>query len=54
MVADADGSNEQILLKSNEPIISPAWSPDSKKVAYVSFETGMAKVYIQDLSLIHI
>ena len=50
MVADADGSNEQILLKSNDPIISPAWSPDSKKVAYVSFETGMAKVYIQDIA----
>ncbi len=50
MVADADGSNEQILLKSNDPIISPAWSPDSKKVAYVSFETGIAKVYIQDIA----
>ena len=50
MIADADGSNEQILLKSNDPIISPAWSPDSKKVAYVSFETGMAKVYIQDIA----
>ena len=50
IVADADGSNEQILLKSNDPIISPAWSPDSKKVAYVSFETGMAKVYIQDIA----
>ena len=50
MVADADGSNEQILLKSNDPIISPAWSPDSKEVAYVSFETGMAKVYIQDIA----
>ena len=50
MVADADGSNEQILLKSNDPIISPAWSPDSKKVAYVSFETGMAKVYIQNIA----
>ncbi len=50
MVADADGSNEQILLKSNDPIISPAWSPDSKKVAYVSFETGMAKVFIQDIA----
>ncbi len=50
MVADADGSNEQILLKSNDPIISPAWSPDSKKVAYVSFETGMAKVYIQEIA----
>ena len=50
VIADADGENEQILLKSNEPIISPAWSPDSKKVAYVSFETGMAKVYIQDIA----
>lgn len=50
IVADADGSNEQILLKSNDPIISPAWSPDSKKVAYVSFETGLAKVFIQDIA----
>ena len=50
VVADADGSNEQVLLKSAEPIISPAWSPDSKKVAYVSFETGMAKVYVQDIA----
>ena len=48
-VADADGANEQVLLKSSEPIISPAWSPDSKRIAYVSFETGMAKVFIQDI-----
>jgi len=49
-IADADGANEQVLLKSTEPIISPAWSPDSKQIAYVSFETGMAKVFIQDIS----
>ena len=49
-VADADGKNEQLLVKSPEPIISPTWSPDSKKVAYVSFETGTANVYIQDIS----
>ena len=49
-VADADGANKQLLVKSPEPIISPAWSPDSKKVAYVSFETGIANVYIQDIS----
>ena len=48
-IADADGANEQVLLKSAEPIISPSWSPDSKKIAYVSFETGMAKVFIQDI-----
>ena len=50
IVADADGENEQILLESDEPIISPAWSPDSRRVAYVSFETGMAKVFIQNLA----
>ena len=50
IVADADGANEQILLKSSEPIISPSWSPDSKEVAYVSFETGMAKVFIQNIA----
>ena len=50
IVADADGKNEQVLLESSEPIISPSWSPDSKKVAYVSFETGMAKVFVQDIA----
>ena len=50
IVADADGANEQILLKSTEPIISPSWSPDSKQVAYVSFETGMAKVFTQNIA----
>ena len=44
MLADSDGANEKILLSSSEPIISPSWSPDGKSVAYVSFETGMAKV----------
>jgi len=49
-VADADGANEQLLVNSPESIISPAWSPDSKRVAYVSFETGTANVYIQNIS----
>ena len=50
MLADADGMNEQILLKSNSAIISPSWSPDSKEIAYVSFETGLAKVFIQNIA----
>ena len=50
MLADSDGANEKILLSSSEPIISPSWSPDGKSVAYVSFETGMAKVYIQEIA----
>ena len=50
MLADADGMNEQTLLKSNSAIISPSWSPDSKEIAYVSFETGLAKVFIQNIA----
>ena len=50
MLADSDGANEKTLLSSSEPIISPTWSPDGKKVAYVSFETGIAKVFIQEIA----
>ena len=50
MLADSDGANEKTLLSSSEPIISPSWSPDGKKVAYVSFETGIAKVFIQEIA----
>ena len=50
MLADSDGANEKTLLSSSDPIISPSWSPDGKRVAYVSFETGMAKVFIQEIS----
>lgn len=48
-VADADGEGTQVALRSNEPIISPAWSPDGTKVAYVSFEAKKPVVYVQDL-----
>jgi len=49
MVSDADGFNEQILLKSNKSIISPAWSSDAKDIAYVSFENNRAQVFTQNL-----
>jgi TolB protein len=48
-VTDADGEGGQVAVRSNEPIISPAWSPDGKRLAYVSFETQKAAVWVQDL-----
>ncbi|NOU00541.1 MAG: Tol-Pal system protein TolB [Gallionella sp.] len=49
VVADSDGQNEQTLLAQNEPIMSPAWSPDGSKIAYVSFAGAHAVVYVQSV-----
>lgn len=49
-VADADGFNPRTVLASNEPIISPAWSPDGNQLAYVSFERRKPEIYVQNLA----
>ncbi|MCL2657785.1 MAG: Tol-Pal system beta propeller repeat protein TolB [Betaproteobacteria bacterium] len=49
-IADADGQNAQAALISDEPIISPAWSPDGTKLAYVSFQTKKPVVYVHTLA----
>lgn len=48
-IADADGEGGQSALNSPEPIISPAWSPDGRDVAYVSFESQKAVIYVQEV-----
>ncbi len=50
MVADSDGYNPQVVVRSREPLLSPNWSPDGKKLAYVSFERGDSAIYIQEIA----
>jgi len=50
VVADADGFNPQSVVGSPEPLLSPSWSPDGRKLAYVSFEKGNSAIYTQDVA----
>jgi TolB protein len=49
VVADQDGENETVIMQSTDPIMSPAWSPDSRRLAYVSFENDRSSVWVQTL-----
>lgn len=49
-LADVDGARAQVLLESQEPIMSPTWSPDAKQIAYSSAESGNWAIFIQDLA----
>ncbi|MDH3748466.1 MAG: Tol-Pal system beta propeller repeat protein TolB [Gammaproteobacteria bacterium] len=49
VIADYDGENENVIMESTDPIMSPAWSPDSRRLAYVSFEGSKSSVFVQQL-----
>ena len=48
-IADADGANPQTIVSSLEPLLSPAWSPDGRRIAYVSFEQGRPSIWVQEV-----
>ena len=50
MVADSDGYNPQTVVRSTEPLLSPSWSPDGGKLAYVSYEGGNSSIYLQTIA----
>ncbi len=49
-ISDVDGKRAQVRLESDEPILSPAWSPEGKRLAYVSFESGKPAIYVHELA----
>ena len=49
IVSDQDGFNEHTIMESKDPIMSPAWSPDSRQLAYVSFEGNKSSIFVQTL-----
>jgi len=49
-VADTDGFNAQTILESDQPLMSPSWSPTGQSLAYVSFENNRPEVFVQHLA----
>ena len=53
-VADADGFNPKPLYRSAYPLMSPTWSSDGKRIAFVSFEKNRAGINIVEVKSGHV
>ncbi len=49
-LADADGARQTAIAESGQPIMSPSWSPDGRRIAYVSFESGVSRIFVQEVA----
>jgi len=47
VISDWDGKNQQVIIGSDDPILSPAWSADQRKIAYVSFKNNRSDVFVK-------
>lgn len=49
LVSSADGEDEKVIAESHDPLMSPAWSPDARRIAYGGYDAGRSAVYVHDL-----
>mgnify|MGYP000013152296 CR=1 FL=1 len=49
-VADADGHRPQVIVESEEPILSPSWSHDGRFITYVMFRDRRPNIFVQELA----
>lgn len=50
MLSDVDGARPRQLFETKQPLLSPVWSPDGRRVAFVSFETNRPAIYVQEIA----
>ncbi|MBV7433406.1 Tol-Pal system beta propeller repeat protein TolB [Cardiobacteriaceae bacterium TAE3-ERU3] len=50
MISDVDGANRREVFASNQPILSPSWSPDGRNLAYMTYANNRSQIVVQDIA----